>query len=336
MFFLSPLLFSEPLTTIWSHNIRAEGGSTNGKEILLRNGEEILKLDKKGKIVWKRKIPHLKKAFLLPDGQVVALTGEGNNQKLSFLNLQGYSFYQFFPGRVVSIAFRNKTVAVTTGRGELYIFSLRNSPSRLRGWRKYSFHKQINDIAILTDGKVALAMPQELCIFKEKSQPLFYQFGNIKRIFPLPDGGFISLLQEGDYFYISRHNSSGYITWSKDFKGEAQALLSFYPFYCLSLVRKTGEEIEERKLVVLESNGDVRWQRGGLLFKPIPLFLTSRGELLCTDEEGEKLLLFNGKGRFIWERKCPGNIRSSIPFDSSSVLILYLDKIEFLEVKSTG
>jgi len=335
VFSLVSLTFAEPITSLWRRDIQAEGGNTNGKELLLWGNNEVHKIDPSGKILWKRSFRDLQQAFLLPDGQVLVLTRKGNDNELHFLNLSGYDFWQFSCNKVVSIASRDKKVALITAKGELYIFTLKSSPGRLKGWRRYNFHKSLRALAILQDGVIALAMPEQMCIFEEGKQPLFFPFPNIQRIIPLDDGGFLTFTPQSGKFSLSRHTRSGYLAWRKEFEGEARSLLSLSPFYSLSIQQKIGKDMEERKLLVLEQNGTIRWQRGGLLFKPLPLFLTSKGELLCTDEEKDKLLLFDQKGRFIWQEKSRDQIIRSIPFYPSSVLLLYEKGVEFLEVRTS-
>lgn len=332
-FLLAVSALAQPITTLWTLNIPAKGGNTNGREFLLWGESRVYKIDKSGKILWKRFIKNLQRAFLLPDGQAIALTNKGSKQELIFLNLKGYNFWQFSCDKVIAIASKEKKVALITGKGELYIFTLRNSPGRLRGWRRYNFHKPLRTLAFLRDGRIVLAMTEQMCIFEEGKQPLFFPFPKIEKILPLSDGGFLSLILQRDGSIFSRHIHSGYVLWSKEFKGETCSLLSAPPFCSLGVEQRVGKDMEERKLVVLRQDGTICWQRGGLLFKPFPLLLTSQGELLCTDETREKLLLFNNKGRFIWEKKARGKIIHSIPLYPSSALLLYENEVEFVEVK---
>lgn len=336
LLFLVSLALAEPFITLWSLNIQAKGGNTNGREFLIWGESEIYKIDTLGQILWKRSFRNLERAFLLPDGQSIAITKEGRLHKLHLIDPKGYVFWGFTSNQVVSIAGRDKKVAMITDKGELYIFTLRSSPGRLKGWRRYNFHKPLKALAILTDGRLVLAMPDRMCIFQEGKQPLFFPYPNIEKIIPLSDGGFLSLIPQAGEFFLSRHTSYGYVAWSKQFKGEASSLLSLSPFYSLCIEQNVGGDMEERKLVVLEQDGSIRWQRGGLLFKPLPLLLTSDGAVLCTDETGGKLLLFNQKGRYIWEKKCDSKINRSIPFYPSSALLLYENHIEFIEVRVNG
>lgn len=337
LFFLSlSLIRAEPINTIWSLNIQGRGGNTNGKEFLLWGENEVYKIDYGGNIIWKRSFKNLERAFLLPDGQCIVVTRLNNSYTLNFLNLQGHNFWQFSSNKVLAIASREKKVAMITDEEELYIFTLRSYHSRLKGWRRYNFHKSLKALAVLTDGRVVIAMPEQMCIFEETKQPLFFPLSNIQRIIPLNDGGFLTLIQQGEQIFLSRHNSAGYIVWSKELKGEVSSLISSSPFYSLGIEQKVGEDMEERKLIVLDQNGRICWQRGGLLFKPVPLLLTSQGELLCTDEAGDKLLLFNRNGRYIWEKKCRGKIQRAITFYPSFALLLYDNGIELIEVKTGG
>lgn len=334
LFFWLSLTLAEPITAIWSLNIQARGGNTNGKEFVLWGESDVYKIDNWGNIIWRRSFSNLERAFLLPDGQCIVVTRQSNSYKLNFINLQGHNFWQFSSNnKVISIASRGKRVAMITDKGELYIFTLRTSPSRLKGWRRYNFHNALRALAILTDGRIVIAMPERMCIFEENKQPLFFPLANIQRIIPLNDGGFLTLIQQGEEVFLSRHNSSGYIVWSKGLKGEVSSLVSSFPFCSLGIEQRVGEDMEERKLFVFDQSGNIRWQRGGLLFKPVPLLLTSQGELLCTDEAGDKLLLFNQKGRYVWEKKCGGKIQGSITFYPSFALIIYDKGIEFIEVK---
>ncbi len=337
LFFLVFLTLAEPINTLWSINIQAKGGNTNGKELLLWGENKVYKIDKWGRILWKRSFGNLQRAFLLPDGQCIVITEEGNNYKLHFLAPKGHNFWQFSSNnKVVSISSRDKKVALITDKGELYIFTLRAYPGRLKGWRRYNFHKPLRALAILQDGRIVLSMPEQMCIFEEGKQPLFFPFPDIERIIPLYNGGFLTLLTQTGESFLSLHDRSGYVVWSKGFKGEVCSLLSSSPFYSLGIERKVGENMEERKLVVLEQRGTICWQRGGLLFKPLPLLLTLQGELLCTNETGGKLLLFDQKGRFVWEKECEGKIIRSIPLYPSSALLLYENRVELVEVRASG
>jgi hypothetical protein len=330
---LSLLALSEPISTLSKLDIQAEGGNSNGRDLLLWGKGNVYKIDKGGKIIWRRPFKGLTRAFLLPDGQALVITKQGNSYRLALLNLSGFQFWQFNIEKVNLIASRGKKIAIIADGSLLYIVTLRESPSRLKGWRRYNFHKRINYLTILQDGRIALALPDKLCIFEEGKQPLFFPFPNIEKISPLNDGGFLSLISHSNELFLSRHIPSGYVLWSKEFKGNACSFLSTPPFLCLGVEQEIKGKMEERKLLVLDQNGDVKWQRGGLLLKPIPLLLTPQGELLCMDEEGEKLLLFNQKGRFIWEKKCRGKIKHFIILNPYTILIIYSDKVEMMEVK---
>ncbi|MBC7330362.1 hypothetical protein H5T88_08405 [bacterium] len=329
----SLLALSEPISTLWKLDIQAEGGNSNGRALLLWGKGNVYKIDKGGKIIWKRSFKGLTRAFLLPDGQALVITKQGNSYRLILLNLSGFQFWQFNIGKVNLIASRGKKIALTANESYLYILTLRKSPSRLKGWRRYNFRKPINHLAILQDGRIALALPDKLCIFQEGKQPLFFPFPNIEKISPLSDGGFLSLVSHSDQLYLSRHIPSGYVLWSKEFKGNACSFLSTPPFLCLGIEQEIKDKMEERKLLVLDQSGDVKWQRGGLLLKPIPLLLSPKGELLCMDDNRDKLLLFNQKGRFIWERDCEGKIEHFVILNPYSVLLIYNDKVEMMEVK---
>ena len=329
----SLLALSEPISTLWKLDIQAEGGNSNGRELLLWGKGDVYKIDKEGKIIWKRSFKGLTRAFLLPDGQALVITKQGNSYRLSLLNLSGFQFWQFNIEKVNHIASRGKKIALTATESFLYILTLRESPSRLKGWRRYNFHKRINHLTILQDGRIALALPDKLCIFQEGKQPLFFPFPNIEKISPLSDGGFLSLISHSNQLFLSRHIPSGYVLWSKDFKGYACSFVSSPPFLCLGVEQEIKGKMEERKLLVLDQKGDVKWQRGGLLLKPIPLLLSPKGELLCMDEERDKLLLFNQKGRFIWEKKCGEKIKHFIILNPYTILIIYNDRIEMMEVR---
>lgn len=333
-FLLFPLVvLPAPINTLWKLDLSARGGSSNGKELLLWGNGVVYKIDRKGKIIWKRFFKNLERAFLLPDGQALVITKQGNRSKLALLNQKGIQFWQFSIEKVKSIAARGKKIAVIANDSVLYILTLRDSPSRLRGWRRYDFHKRINGVSILIDGRISLIMPDSLCIFQEGKQPLFYLFPDIKTVSPLTDGGFVSLTAHSDQLLLSRHIASGYVLWNKEFKGNACSFISSFPFFCLAVEEKVGGNMKERKLFILNQRGDVVWKRGGLLLKPIPLLLTPRGELLCRSAEGNKLLLFNHKGRFIWEKNCGGKIMGSLTLDPATVLLFYGDKVELVEVR---
>jgi outer membrane protein assembly factor BamB len=333
LFLLSLLALSEPISSLWKLDIQAEGGNSNGKDLLLWGKGKVYKINRGGRVIWRRSFKGLTRAFLLPDGQALVITKQGNGYRLSLLNLSGFPFWQFNIEKVNFIASRGKKIALTAADTYLYILTLRETPSRLRGWRRYNFHKRINHLAILQDGRIALALPDNLCIFTEGKQPLFFPFPKIERISPLSDGGFYSLISHSDQLYLSRHISSGYVLWSKEFKGNASSFLSTPPFLCLGLEQEIKGGMKERKLLVLDQSGDVKWKRGGLLLKPIPLLLSPKGELLCMDESRDKLLLFNQKGRFIWEKKCSGEIKNFIILNPYNIFIIYHDKVEMMEVR---
>lgn len=333
LFLLSLLALSEPISTLWKLDIQAEGGNSNGRELLLWGKDNVYKMNRGGRVIWKRSFKGLIRAFLLPDGQALVITKQGNGFRLALLNLSGYQFWQFNIEKVNHIASRGKKIALAANDSYLYILNLRKSPSRLRGWRRYNFHKRINHLTILQDGRIALALPDKLCIFEEGKQPLFFPFPNIEKISPLSDGGFLSLISQSDQLYLSRHIPSGYVLWSKEFKGNTCSFLSTSPFLCLGVEEEIKGTMKERKLLVLDQSGDVKWHRGGLLLKPIPLLLSPKGELLCMDEGRDKLLLFNQKGRFVWERKCEGKIKNYIVLDPYTILLIYNNRVEMMEVR---
>lgn len=332
---LCGLVLSQPLHALWSLNIEAEGGNAQQDKILVWGRDRINILSMEGKVFWQGKVSGLKRAFLLEDGQFVAVRGKGGRDELVFYTPKGYSFWREEVERISSIAWRGKQIAVVAGNRYLYLFTLSSRLGRLKGWRRYRFGDDIRDVVILVDGRICLALNQSLCLFRPPSQMYFFPYAGIQRIYPLTDGGFL-LFHSSDRTYLSRHTPQGYLLWSKVFEGRGDFVLSYSPFYCLGLRQESKGGMEERELLVVDWRGEVKWKRGGVLLQVKPLLVLPNGGVLGHDESHGKLLLFNDRGRFIWEEEHPQKIKRCIPCAPDEVLFISQNGLKMMEVNLPG
>ncbi len=129
--------------------------------------------------------------------------------------------------------------------------------------------------------------------------------------------------------YLWRSDGGGNPLWKMDFGEDA-----FYPtaqitadgrYVAVSYLRQIvrgDQSLSERKVRVLDRDGNVLWERGGLLFSPTLVALAPDGQRIIVSDGQRTLYALDAQGRLVTSYPLPGSIRqTTVSADGKSLLV---------------